>query len=116
MKLSKLQEIIAETLKQGREDTEYALATNPDIIFCFGKPTENKHLRISGVGVAGNLDEEPIMFLEMRPANNPIADLHSIIKELLGEERASELITGVQDSLVNKESKAETETETKVDA
>ena len=99
MQLSRLQEIINETLKIGMADEKHTLAENPDIVLSLGKPTDNKHLRIVGAGVAGNMDGEPVMFLELAQARNPVADLHSMMSGILGEERATELLKGVRDEV-----------------
>lgn len=114
MKLSDLQKIINEAVKLGREDKEHTLAEDPNVIFSIGKPTDNKLVCIVSAGIAGNSDNEPVMFLELKPKNNALTTLRAMMTEFLGEDKANEIIEKARIRVQKEQEKASTNE--KVDA
>ena len=96
MKLSNFKELINEAMEIAHKDNTVPLNDDPDIIFSMGKPTDNELLQADGMGVAGTPDGKTSFFIAFSPAVSPLEDVKKMMRELLGEETANEIIAKVK--------------------
>lgn len=96
MKLSNFKELVNEAMEIAHKNNTVLLNDDPDIIFSMGKPTDNDLLRIEGMGIAGTPNGKTSFFIAFSPAVPPLEDVKKRMRELLGEEKANEIIAKVK--------------------
>lgn len=107
MKLSKFLELIQVAVDEAREkESEHHLPIDPDIIFSMGKPTDGKLIEPQGMGTAGDNKGDVCFFIDFQPKANMMADLENAMREILGDEKADKIISGVKESIEKDKEKA----------